>query len=518
MSNDNVLLFASEFVRRELGEIELNPASLAESLENVGGFDRQASAIVKVFKKNNVEKIVTLAAEFKISLYPFSRGCNWGYGSKLPVNDGAILLDLSNLNTIIAINEAHGVATIEPGVTQIQLAHELEKRKSRYFLDVTGSGKQTSVLGNALERGIAYGSLRVQQLAGIEVVLADGSTLRTGFGDYENPVLAGLYSYGLGPSLDGLFFQSNLGIVTEGELQLSLRPEKLVAVSVSISQKNLKVFVDEIAELKKQVVIHGIPHLADRERMLSTLAPLVMDDVGIDLGKARTMIEKVVNADWVLTTSVSGSKEIVKYKIRELKKRVSKLGKIYTHDFDQPNWKKNIENVFLKVLASKEQQFVIKASEQLRGFHQGKPSDAGIRFLLDNTNKIVDQNAQGFLLCTPLAPLSGESAESFYKLTQECSLFYNVQYAMTQNMINDRVLEAVISVHFDRRSEVETKNAHAFINAMNKVFSSRGFYPYRINIDQQAERNEKLNSLNTVVRKIKQALDPQGVIAPGRYI
>ena len=518
MFEANAKLFAAEVINRCLGEVILDQTSLDEQLENIGKFNRRSSALVKVFKKEDIKEIVSLAANFNISLYPYSKGCNWGYGSKLPVKDGAVLLDLSRLNKIISIDGEHGVATIEPGVTQFQLAEELLKRKSRYFLDVTGSGAHTSVLGNSLERGVAYGSLRVQQLAGVEAVLGDGSIIRTGFGDYENPVLAGLYSYGLGPSLDGLFFQSNFGIVTEGKLQLSLRPEKLVALSISVSHKDLASFVNEIAELKKSGIIHGIPHLADQERMLSTLAPLVMDELGCSENIARTKIKNVVKSDWVLTTAVAGSSGIVQQKLLQIKKRVSKMGQIYTHDFNQPGWKKKIEELFIGLLASSDQKTIVKASAKLRGFHQGVPSDAGIRFLLNNSGKSVDQSDLGFLLCTPLAPLTGQNAEFFYKTTSELANSLGVNYAMTLNMISDRVLEAVISVHFDNKNKDEINKAHAFVKSLNKFFSAKGFYPYRININEQAEKNEKLNSHSLVLEKIKKVLDPNGIIAPGRYL
>lgn len=519
MFENRTVLFAAEIIKHDLGEVILDQSELSEQLQNVGQFTRRTEAIVKVFKRSNVQKIMTLSARYNLSLFPFSRGCNWGYGSKLPVKDGAVLLDLSGLDKIISIDDKHGVATIEPGVTQIQLAEELLKRKSRYFLDVTGSGAYTSVLGNSLERGVAYGSLRAQQLAGLEAVLGDGSVIRTGFGDYENPALAGLYSYGLGPSLDGLFFQSNLGIVTEGKLQLTLRPEKLVAISIAVSDKNINQFVEEMAELKRTGIIHGIPHLADRERLLSTLTPLVMQELGCDELEAQTKIKNVIKTDWVLTTSVAGPAAIAKQKLQLVKKRVSKIGKIYAHDFTEEIWKKKIKEGLIQLLSNSDQKTVIKASEKLRGFHQGIPSNAGIQFLLNNESKTVDKSKTGFLLYTPLAPLSGDNAELFYKLTAELANTLSVKYAMTLNMVSDRVLEAVISVHFDNQIQAEVSKAHDFVDALNKIFSVRGFYPYRININEQARNNQKPSGQSSLVlEKIKKVLDPNGVIAPGRYV
>src|SRR5260370_42151064 len=107
-----------------------------------------------------------MANEVRLPLYPISPGCNWGLGSKLPVRDGAALVDLSRMDAIHEVNETHGYAVIEPGVTQRMLHEHLKNGQSSYFLSVTGSGAETSILGNALDRGIAHQGPRAEQISG----------------------------------------------------------------------------------------------------------------------------------------------------------------------------------------------------------------------------------------------------------------------------------------------------------------------------------------------------------------
>src|SRR3546814_4990540 len=68
---------------------------------------------------------------------------------------------------------------------------------------------------NILDRGFGhtpYGN-RAQYISGLEIVLADGRVLRTGFGHFDMARSSHLFPYGIGPALDGLFVRSSLGIV-----------------------------------------------------------------------------------------------------------------------------------------------------------------------------------------------------------------------------------------------------------------------------------------------------------------
>ena len=60
----------------------------------------------------------------------------------------------------------------------------------------------------------------------MEVVLANGDVLRTGMGAMGNSKAWHVYKRGLGPSADGLFMQSNFGIVTKMGVWLAPQPER----------------------------------------------------------------------------------------------------------------------------------------------------------------------------------------------------------------------------------------------------------------------------------------------------
>lgn len=120
--------------------------------------------------------ILQVAALHRIPLYPISRGKNWGWGDACPPTAGQVILDLSALNRIVEINEELGYVVVQPGVTQGQLVDELARTQSNWWLDCTAAGRDTSLIGNILERR-ATSEERLALVSGMEVVLADGAVV-----------------------------------------------------------------------------------------------------------------------------------------------------------------------------------------------------------------------------------------------------------------------------------------------------------------------------------------------------
>jgi hypothetical protein len=84
----------------------------------------------------------------------------------------------------------------------------------------------------------------------MEVVLATGEVLRTGFGHYGGAKATNVYKWGLGPYLDGLFTQSNFGIVTKIGVSLMPVPEAFEACYFSCnSEGQLGPLIEGIQQL-----------------------------------------------------------------------------------------------------------------------------------------------------------------------------------------------------------------------------------------------------------------------------
>lgn len=217
-------------------------------------------------------EVVRIANRFGFALYPVSSGKNWGYGSRVPVTTQSALLDLSRMNAITGFDEKLGYVTVEPGVTQQDLFNFLKKNHSKLWMDATGSSPDCSLIGNAVERGFGhtpYGD-HFANICALRVVLPTGEIIQTGFAGLPSAKAAEVYRWGVGPSLDGLFSQSNLGIVIGMTVWLMPAPEYFQTFFFQCDREDgLAPIVDALRPLRMDLTLRSAVHIVNDYKVLS---------------------------------------------------------------------------------------------------------------------------------------------------------------------------------------------------------------------------------------------------------
>jgi len=254
MSKGDRLARALEAWRDVLGteHVLTDEATLSAAETATFSTAQSVPAVIVPGSREEVQECVRIANEHKIPIYPVSTGKNWGYGSRVPPRSGCVLMELYRMNRIVGYDERLAYVTVEPGVTFRQLHEFLRERKSNLMLSVTGSTPDSGPVGNALERGAGSGPYadRAAHVCGFEVVLPTGEVVRTGFGRFLGAKTAKLHRWGVGPYLDGLFAQSNLGIVTEMTMWLAPKPDYFQSCFFGIDDEGrLPALVDALQPL-----------------------------------------------------------------------------------------------------------------------------------------------------------------------------------------------------------------------------------------------------------------------------
>lgn len=501
-------------------------------LQNVSALKRNISGILLPKTTEEVQSIVSLANRHKIPLYPISTGKNWGLGSKLPVKDGAVIVDLSQMNRIHEINEEFGYAIIEPGVTQQQLYKAIQQSGLDYMFNVTGSGSQTSILGNALDRGVGYLATRAEDILNLEVVLGNGQIMQTGFGHYPHALTQHLYKYGVGPDIQGLFVQSNFGIVTKATFELKPLQEQQAAILCGLKHAHqFEAFVDELASLRKNEVIRTAFHIGNKERFRSTVVPQLEEILAgkhqMSAVQANQLAEKTFDREirniWSALGTLAGSRKVVKATYQIIKKRMNKFGKVsLITDHKLRLAKKIFTLLSFSSYFSLKLPF-LKSFEAVYGLTKGIPTDIPLK-ALSWQHKLQaadfrepDHGPLGLLFVTPLIPLNGKSAWAVQELTNKIFQKYGFPAYITLNMCTSKSLEGVINVFFDKRNPKEVQAAHECIEVLTLALKEKGYIPYRVGIQAMDAILDETDNFWQTIKALKKVLDPNQIISPGRY-
>jgi (+)-pinoresinol hydroxylase len=219
---------------------------------------RHASAAVAPSSVEQVQQVVRIASKYKIPLYTISTGRNLGYGGSAPVYSGCMIVDLKRMNRVLEVNVKGAYALIEPGVSFMDLYRHLEDNHQQLMISPPEPG-WGSPIGNALDHGIGgVAGDNFGMVSGLEVVLASGEVLRTGMGAVNTSRLWQNYRYGFGPFIDGMFSQSNFGIVTKMGFWLVPKPEVQTSFSVaSFRSDDLHAMIDAIQLMRAQGLLYS---------------------------------------------------------------------------------------------------------------------------------------------------------------------------------------------------------------------------------------------------------------------
>jgi FAD/FMN-containing dehydrogenase len=227
--------------------------------------ERVASAAVAPDGVEQVRAVMKIADARRIPVYPISTGRNLGYGGAAPVLSGSVVLDLKRMNRILEVSERNASALVEPGVSYFDLYRHIRQKKLKLWIDVPDPG-WGSPLGNALERGAGYTLSPFRDHwgahCGLEVVLPNGDLVRTGMGALPGAQTWQQFSYGYGPQVDGLFSQGSLGVVTKMGFWLLAEPEASRFGRVRVPRHDdLVPFVDTLAYLMNSGVMNSMTRL-----------------------------------------------------------------------------------------------------------------------------------------------------------------------------------------------------------------------------------------------------------------
>jgi 4-cresol dehydrogenase (hydroxylating) len=454
------------------------------------------SAVVTATSLEQVQAVVKICNEYKIPVWTISTGRNFGYGSAAPVERGQIVLDLKKMNKILHIDPELCTALVEPGVTYQMLYDYIEENKLPLMLSFSAPSAIAGPLGNTMDRGVGYtpyGEHFMMQ-CGMEVVLANGDVLRTGMGGVKGDKAWQVFKWGYGPTLDGMFTQSNYGICTKMGFWLMPKPPVFKPFEIKFeNDADINDIVEMLRPLRIANIIPNSVVIAGTLWEAATCGVRRSDYLTTPGATPDSVVEQIRKdkhlGAWNVYCALYGTQEQVDVNwkiVTETIKRAGK-GKIVTQEE-----------------AGDTQPF--KYRSQLMS---GVPN-------LQEFGLYNWRGGGGSMWFAPVSQARGSECDKQYALAKKILNKHGLDY-VGEFIVGWRDMHHVIDVLYDRNNPEETQRANACFHELLDEFEKEGYAVYRVNTAFQERVAQSYGPVKRdVERKIKRALDPNGILAPGK--
>jgi len=443
---------------------------------------RAPSIVVRPKNVEEIQAILKLANENKTPVVPHSGGLSGGEAT--PTREGSILLDLRRMNQIVEVNTDARYMIVEPGVTSAQAWKYMQENHPEYRPGIPdGAPPSATIVGDHLDRGFHFLSTKYGPAAdavlGLEVVLSTGEVVRTGAGAL--PTSKWFYRWMFGPDLTGLFLgsQGTLGVVTKMAVKIFPMPKFRDVVAFGAS--DWKYLIEPCLEVLKMESVDlaqgGNYHLATTRRARYKWPP-----------PPKPNVLPTVWMNFELGADSREELENMKTRIYEILKRYQsqyvwgKEGE--TNLFE---WKLDVRSIVSRLT---------------------KPNRISVPY--------AGHKGGGLLFITWYVPWqeAGRFCETAEKLMSKYEVSPVVWLAAVDHGRQGLVMPIIL---FDPKSPEDIKTVEALDKEMTEQFLSMGGIPYRPNLAVHAPMAmSKSLGYYDLLKRIKLAVDPNGIMHPGR--
>jgi 4-cresol dehydrogenase (hydroxylating) len=364
-----------------------------------------------------------------------------------------------------------------------------------------------------------------------EVVLPSGKIYRSALTDLGGTAVDRAFKWGIGPYLDGLFTQSNLGIVTEMTIALAPRPQCVTGFLISLESdtligKAVKAIRDTLSADKGFI---GAINLMNDRRVLSMTSSYPREAVPAKEAMSADLTGRLCKqagiGAWTIGGVIYGDRQMTRLTKRRIKSRFKPFAqRVLFFTSGKIDLTAKILRFVPGCRAASLRKQIASLREAFKVAH-GIPTEIALQLCYWKNGRRPPEGRPldpardgcGAIWYSPLVPMKPAQVTEYVRLVEEHCIAHGMEPLVTLTSLSARCFDSTVPLLFDPANASETKRAKNCYQALFQAGRESGFVPYRIGIGQMELVTGDANSCWNLVRKIKQAVDPQGIIAPGRY-
>jgi FAD/FMN-containing dehydrogenase len=459
-----------------------------------------------------VQALIRICNEYAIPVYPVSTGKNLGYGGSAPVLSGSVVLDLKRMNRILELNEDNAFVLVEPGVSYFDLYKRIQEEGLNLWIDCPDPG-WGSLIGNALDHGCGYTTNpyrdHFEAHCGMEVVLANGEVVRTGMGAMPNAETWQQFRWGFGPWLDGLFAQSNFGVVTKMGFWLMPAPEAFRSGSVQVMKYN---DIHELVKITARLMYNGVMNAGTG----------LQSPMQFAMGREPGLLERYERANeedqrvlnefaasnntpfWTSQFKFYGPRSVIDAQWEHVKQQFAHIDGVRFVDQENLTFPMTHE----ELMQTQDEN------------HLGVPSLSV--FQLGARSNFNPTGSNGHLGFSPVIPMTGEAVLQSQKVLAKVlrDMGATTVFNVFPQSYHQRTFVILLGFSVTRDIESNRRNREIY-RELIRVAAEHGWGEYRTHTafmdDCSKAYGFNNNALLRLQQTLKDAIDPKGIISAGRY-
>lgn len=459
-----------------------------------------------------VQAIMRICNEFRVPVYPVSTGKNLGYGGSAPVYSGSVVLDLKRMNRILELSEDNAFVLVEPGVSYFDLYQRIQQDGLNLWIDCPDPG-WGSLIGNALDHGCGYTTNpyrdHFEAHCGMEVVLANGEVVRTGMGALPGAETWQQYRWGFGPWLDGLFGQSNFGVVTKMGFWLMPAPEAFRSGSVQVMKYN---DIHELVKITARMMYNGVMNagtgLQSPMQFAMARDPALQERYERANDEDQRVLNEFAAANntpfWTSQFKFYGPRMVIDAQWEYVKQQFSHIEGVRFVDQENLTFPMTHE----ELMQTQDEN------------HLGVPSLSV--FQLGARSNFNPTGSNGHLGFSPVIPMTGEAVLQSQKVLAKVlrDMGATTVFNVFPQSYHQRTFVILLGFSVTRDIASNQRNREIY-RELIRVAAEHGWGEYRTHTafmeDCAQAYSFNNNALLRLQQTLKDAIDPNGIISAGRY-